>query len=167
MAFPYYQTYQPQYPQYFPINYQTNLQPTQMPPANQPAQPPQVSNVWIYNEAEIPNYPVAPNNAVRLWITNKPVFYEKSADATGKPTIKIFDYAERKETPSDGNSPEDVKTPAYATKDDLSAVVGVVRGFDEVISGVKSEIESMKGDLYGIAGKKKAAKKREEVEDDE
>lgn len=168
MPYPYYPTYQPQYQQYFPASYQPiqqqTVQPVQQTP---PVQPPQVSNVWIYNEAEIPGYPVAPNNAVRLWVTNKPVFYEKSADATGKPTIKVFDYAERKETPSENVSADGGKQPDYATKDELSAVLGVVKGFDSLIASMKSDIEKMNGDLYGIAGKKRAAKKQPEAEEDD
>lgn len=168
MAYPFYQSYQPQYQTYYPYQPVQQPQQTYTPSANQPVPPTQVSNVWIYNEAEIPNYPVAPNNAVRLWVTNKPVFYEKSADATGKPTIKIFDYAERKETASDGVSESADKTPAYATKEELKAVVEAVKGFGAAITSAQSDIDSLKGDMYGIAGKKKSAKKPQEVvENDE
>ena len=174
MAYPYYNynPYQQGYyqPMYQPVQQQPVIQQAQQ--ANvtaQSVQPPQISNVWIYNESEISNYPVAPNNAVRFWIANKSVFYEKSADATGKPTVRVYDYAERKETATDGVSEQADKLPAYATKDELSAVVGVVKGFDELIGTLKSDIDTMKGDMYGIAGQKKksSAKKNVEVEDDE
>ena len=119
----------------------------------------QISNVWIYNESEIVNYPVAPNNAVRFWVANKPVFYEKSADATGKPSIRVFDYTERKETASDSVSTQGDKLPSYATKEELCAIV-------DAMKGIASEIETMKGDLYGVAGRKKSTKKVEAIEDD-
>lgn len=167
MPYPFYQAYQPNY-SYYPATYQPiQQQPVQQQPynpvANQSIPPTQVSNVWIYNEAEISSYPVAPNNAVRLWVTNKPVFYEKSADATGKPTIKIFDYAERKEAASDGGSDEPA---AYATKEELGVVVSAVKGYSEALNKINADIETMRGDLYGIAGKKRAVKKAEETADE-
>ena len=113
-------------------------------------------------------YPIAPNNAVTLWDKSGKTVYVKQADATGKPTITVYDLVERIETASDGTSASGDKVPAYATKDELSAVLSVVKGFDSLISGMKSDIEKMSGDLYGIAGKKRAVKKPTEVtEDDE
>lgn len=175
MAYPY-QSYQNPWQQgYYPM-YQPMQQPIQQQPIQPPVQQtqpmqqsvPQISNVWIYDPSDIPNYPVAPNNAVRFWIANKQVFYEKSADATGKPTLKVYDYTERTETPSESVPATDNKLANYATKDDLAAVVGVVKGFDGLIASMKSDIEKMNGDLYGIAGKKRTVKKPVEVtEDDE
>ena len=114
-------------------------------------------------------YPVAPNNAVTLWNQNEAVVYLKQADATGKPTLKTYDLVERTQaapTASDGKS---VTTP-YVTKDELSAVVGVVKGFDELIGNIKADIDAMKSDMYGIAGKKKTTARKpkaEEMEDEE
>lgn len=170
MPYPYYQN---QYPNYYPASYQPMYQqgyqqPTQqaqMPQQN--AQPSmQISNVWIYDESEIANYPIAPNNAVRFWIANKQVFYEKSADATGKPTLKVYDYTERIVKPSDGGNSEDGKSPAFATRDELGAVVGAIKDYSESLSKINSEIETMKSDLYGVAGRKRIVKKQE-VEADE
>lgn len=170
MAYPYTSYQNPWQQGYYPMYQQPQYQQVQQPvQQTQPMQPsvPQISNVWIYDPSEIPNYPVAPNNAVRFWIANKKVFYEKSADATGKPTLKVFDYSERAETASDGVSTSDGKLlPAYATKDELSAVVGVVKGFDELLGSLKSDIDTMKGDMYGIAGKKKTTRKQEVTEDE-
>ena len=172
MAYPYY-NYNNPYQQGF---YQPMYQPVQQQPVMaqqgqqaatmQATQPTQISNVWIYNESEVSGYPVAPNNAVRFWIANKPMFYEKSADATGKPTVKVFDYKERDQSASDAVTEQNAE---YATKSDLSAVVGVVKGFDELLSSIKSDVDAMKGDLWGIAGQKKksASKKNVEVADDE
>ena len=100
-------------------------------------------------------FPVAPNNAVTLWSQNEPVVYLKQADATGKPTLKTYDLVERVQAPT---SVSDNRV-SYATKDELTAVVGVVKGFDEMIGALKSDIDSMKTDIYGIAGKKKSVKK--------
>lgn len=173
MPYPY--TYQNPYQNYYPASYQPVYQqgyqqPTQqaqpqMPQQNtQPSM--QISNVWIYDETEISNYPIAPNNAVRFWIANKPVFYEKSADATGKPTLKIYDYTERISKPSDSASNSNDKLPAYATKDELGVVVDAVKGYNDVLKRMQTDIDGMKSDLYGAVGKRKPVKKTLEVEDD-
>lgn len=142
MAYPY-QTYQNPY-----------LNPYQQYPAYQPQiqqapqMPMQSGIVWVSGMMEAQNYPIAPNNAVALWEKSGKTIYLKSADATGKPTLVTYDLVERT-----AQEPEQTAT-AYATKDDLSGVVGV-------LSSLRTEIETMKGDLYGIAGKKKTVKKTE------
>ena len=161
MAFPYYQTYQPQYSQYFPVNYQPMQQPQQTynPVANQSG------IIWVSGSNEAQMFPVAPNNAVALWARDGKTIFLKQADATGKPSMKVYDLVERAETASDAISDADGKQTAYATKDELKAVVDAVRGIDSFVSSIKSDVEKMSGDLYGIAGKKKA--KKAEAEDDE
>lgn len=94
-------------------------------------------------------FPVAPNNAVALWEQSGKVIYLKSADATGKPTLRIYDLAERKETKAQPHE--------YITKDELADILGVLKG-------LTGEIEQMKGDLYGVAGRKR---KKEVTEDAE
>ena len=146
---------------YFPVNYQ---QPyfQQTPQSYQPQyQPPQTSILWVSGEKEAQMYPVAPNNAVTLWSQSEPVVYLKQADATGKPSLKVYDLVERAESANTGVSSVDGKSITYTTKDELSAVVGAVKGFDDSIGSIKSEIEQMKSDLYGIAGKKKKVKEDE------
>lgn len=157
MPFPYQQPYQFQPP------YQQMYQ-----QYNQLAQQPvtQSGILWVSGLMEAQAYPIAPNNAVALWEKSGKTIYLKSADATGKPTMRVYDLVERAETTPDGVSPADGKTPAYATKDELGAVVGAVKGFDELIGSIKADIDSMKNDLYGIAGKKKPAKKKDEDDDE-
>lgn len=163
MAYPFnYPAYSPMYPYYQP----TNAYPTQQ--SVVPTQPTQSGIIWVSGAQEASMYPIAPNNAVTLWDKSGKTVYVKQADATGKPTITVYDLVERIETASDGSSASGDKVPVYATKDELSAVLSVVKGFDSLISGMKSDIEKMSGDLYGIAGKKRAVKKPAEVtEDDE
>ena len=91
----YYQPYQPYQPpmadqlmQLRQNQYQPNMQ--QVP--QQQAAP---SIVWVQNEMEAANYLVAPNSAVTLWDSNSPVVYLKQADASGKPSMKIYDLVER------------------------------------------------------------------------
>lgn len=117
MAYPY---------PYFPQTYQPTYQ-----QAFQPAQ--QTQNIiWVSGDQEAQMYPIAPNNAVALWGRDGKTLYLKSADMTGRPSLKVYDLAERTERASDAVSGDGGKTtPDYATKDDLGRVVGMVRGFEE------------------------------------
>lgn len=98
--YPYYgyQPYQPYQPpmadqlmQLRQNQYQPNMQ--QVPQQQSP------SIVWVQNEMEAANYLVAPNSAVTLWDSNDPVVYLKQADASGKPSMKIYDLVERTQRP--------------------------------------------------------------------
>lgn len=99
MPYPYYyQPYQPYQPpmadqlmQLRQNQYQPNMQ--QVPQQQSP------SIVWVQNEMEAANYLVAPNSAVTLWDSNAPVVYLKQADASGKPSMKIYDLVERSQRP--------------------------------------------------------------------
>ena len=91
-----YQMYQPpmadQLMQLRQNQYQPNMQ-------QAPQQQPSSSIVWVQNEMEAANYLVAPNSAVTLWDSNAPVVYLKQADASGKPSMKIYDLVERNSRP--------------------------------------------------------------------
>ena len=170
-------TYQPyQVPQYqmYQGNYgQAQPQMNQQSQQSQPVQnySPVINQsgiIWISGESEAGMYPVGPNSAVALWQKDGKTIYLKQADATGKPTMTVYDLVERTESPMAGQSESGKSGDLYATKEDLSAVVGVVKGFDEVIGTLRSEMDTMKSDLYGIAGKKKSpARKPAEVAEDE
>lgn len=106
MAYPYY-GYQPQYyqppmadqlmqlrqNQYQP-NMQQGFQQTQ-----QPAQPTIQSMIWVNGLNDAKNYLIAPNSAVALWDSTSPCIYLKQADASGKPSMKIYDLVERIQGP--------------------------------------------------------------------
>ena len=96
MAYPYYQPY-PYYPQPVPDQLAQLRQ-------NQFQQPRQEapSIVWVQSEQEALNYLVAPNSAVTLWDSNSPVVYLKQADASGKPSMKVYDLVERTGRPVSG-----------------------------------------------------------------
>ena len=161
------------YPQYQPTP-QMPQQPM-MQNAQQTAQPVQTqiaspsSIIWVKNQQEAAMYPIAPNNAVALWDSASPSIYLKQADASGKPSMKIYDLVERTETPVESQNENGVKTTAYATKEELGAVVGAIKGIDGIIAGIKGDIEKMNGDLYGLAGAKKKSKKvkDDDMEDDD
>lgn len=110
MPYPYYPQYQPGYypapvPDQLAQLRQNQFQPMQQPQQFQPQQfqpqqnPPAPSIVWVQSEQEALNYLVAPNSAVTLWDSNSPVVYLKQADASGKPSMKIYDLVERNSRP--------------------------------------------------------------------
>ena len=114
----YYQPYQPYQPpmadqlmQLRQNQFQPNMQ--QVPQQQAP------SIVWVQNEMEAANYLVAPNSAVTLWDSNAPVVYLKQADASGKPSMKIYDLVERNSKPIQAPVAPPVE---YATKDELAAL---------------------------------------------
>lgn len=63
------------------------------------------SMVWVSGEAEAMAYLVAPNSAVALWDSNAPTIYLKQADASGKPSIKVYDLVERTQKPVQASQP--------------------------------------------------------------
>lgn len=95
-----YQMYQPYQP---PMSDQlTQLRQQQFQPVQnvqQAQQQTQGGMIWVQNEMEAANYLVAPNSAVTLWDSNSPVVYLKQADASGKPSMKIYDLVERTQRP--------------------------------------------------------------------
>lgn len=165
MAYPY--NYQNPYQSYYPANYQPVYQqgyqqPTQQaqPQMQQQSFSPAINQsgiIWISGLQEAQMFPCGPNSAVALWQKDGKTIYLKQADATGRPTMTVYDLVERTETPQDsGNSGDN-----YATKDELTVVVGAVKDYSEALSNIKNEIETMKGDLYGVAGRKRVVKKQE------
>lgn len=137
---PYQNLYQPQYPQIQQIQ-QTTQQPVQS------------GMLWVSNEQEAYAYPVAPNNAVALWDSSRQTVYVKQADASGKPTIKIYDLAERAlNAPECVDKTGEAKNIEYATKSDLEA-------FSRDYEAVKSEIKSIKREI--------AKNRRKEVDEDD
>lgn len=80
--------------------------------------------VWVNGEQEAMGYLVAPNSAVALWDSNSPTIYLKQADASGKPSIKIYDLVERSNTTRTAPAATQEPSIRYATKDDLDALAG-------------------------------------------
>lgn len=158
-AYPYYPVQYGNPYSYLPQGYQPMQQPQMMQNPqmqSQSQQSPTASGIiWVSGAQEAGMYPVAPNNAVALWEQSGKTIYLKSADATGKPTMKVYDLVERTDSISTASAVQDEKS--FATKDDVAALATAVKG-------ILGDLETVKGDLYGVAGRKKTAKK--EVEDD-
>lgn len=161
----YYNPYQQQPMMQQPMQQQQPIQQTQQ-PTNQPVL--YAGRIWVNGKSEADFYPVAPNNAVDLWDRNGRTLYQKRADATGKPSMIICDIVERTQDASDNSLDADGKSIAYAKEEDLKTVVGAVKGLDGIIGAMKADIDALKSDMYGVAGKRKTARKQTEAaEDDE
>lgn len=129
MAFnPYYQN--PYYPQPMPDNLMQMRQQQMM----QPAPPPVPQNPvatggvqWVSSEQEARGYLIAPNSAVALWDSTAPTVYLKQSDASGKPTLKIYDLVERAETPRTAPQEKGVEFVTREEFDRLAALVGEIK----------------------------------------
>lgn len=85
----------------------------------QAAQQPQQGNglLWVQGEAGARGYLVAPGQTVMLLDSEKSSFYMKSADASGVPSMRVFDYTERT---SAQPAPEHVAQ--YATRAEVEEI---------------------------------------------
>lgn len=105
------------------------LRQQQMPPmmAPQPPQNPvaQSGVQWVSGEQEARNWMIAPNAAVALWDSSAPTVYLKKADASGKPSLTIYDLVERAETPRTASTADPVK---FVTREEFDALAAVVDG---------------------------------------
>lgn len=130
MAYPYgYQN--PYYPQPMPDNLMQMRQ-QQMPQISQMQQVanpiPQSGVQWVNGEMEARNWMVAPNAAIALWDSSAPTVYLKQADASGKPTLKIYDLVERAETAPNAPQKSGVEFVTREEFDRLAALVGEIKG---------------------------------------
>ena len=84
------------YNQGFPIGYNPNQfynpQPSQFTqPVQQPVQQQQYMT-WVQGEAAAKAYLVSPGTTIPLWDSESPTIYLKSADASGKPSMRVLKY---------------------------------------------------------------------------
>lgn len=131
MAFnPYYQN--PYYPQPMPDNLmQMRQQQMMQPQMPQPVPQNPVAQggvQWVSGEQEARGYLIAPNSAVALWDSTAPTVYLKQADASGKPTLKIYDLVERTETAVPATQKARVEFVTREEFDRLAALVGEIKG---------------------------------------
>lgn len=166
----YYTPYQPQPVQMMPQQPMPQQMPAQA--VQQPVQPSQpVSNgiIWVQGEAGAKSHLVAPNTTVALWDSEAQRIFLKSADAAGMPSMKILNYT-IEETPSIGATAQRAVNAAVSPRAPEQPTINpeVQKALEAQISGVRSdldairaEMETFRGDLYGIAGKKPASRKKD------
>lgn len=125
MANPYMQpNYQGGYfqPNYFNPQMQP-MQQTQMPMQGQQA--PQDDRIWVASESAAEAFQMVPNGFVRLWDSNKPIFYEKRADMNGRP-MPLVAYE-------------------YKIRDAMATPESVNAGFEQRLSTLEEKIKQMEG----------------------
>lgn len=125
MANPYMQpNYQSGYfqPNYFSPQMQPMQQP-QMPMQGQQA--PQDDRIWVASESAAEAFQMVPNGFVRLWDSNKPIFYEKRADMNGRP-MPLVAYE-------------------YKIRDAAAAPEAVNQDFEKRLSALEDKIKAMEG----------------------
>lgn len=131
MAFTPYGYQNPYYPQPMPDNLMQMRQ-QQMPMMQTPQAPQnpiaQGGVQWVSGEQEARNWMIAPNAAVALWDSTAPTVYLKQADASGRPTLKIYDLVERAETPRTAPQEKGVEFVTRKEFDALAALVGEIKG---------------------------------------
>ena len=122
---------------YYPPPMQDNLM--QMRQMQQPQMQPQMPQAlqnpvaqsgvqWVSGEQEARNWMIAPNAAVALWDSSTPTVYLKKADASGKPSLTIYDLVERAETPRTAPQEKGVEFVTRKEFDALAALVGELKG---------------------------------------
>lgn len=95
---------------------QQPMQPMQQQP--QPQQQNQSGLIWVQGEAGAKSYMVANGNSVLLMDSESQTFYLKSADASGMPSMRVFDYHERTtQKPPAATPPAD-----YVTREEFNAL---------------------------------------------
>lgn len=101
--------------------------------AQQQSNVPQDERIWVQNETSAEAYLLAPNGFVRLWDSSSPRFYEKRADATGRPLpLDIYEY--KRVMPQTATSNDEV---GKISMDDINA------RFEEITSRIE-ELEKAK-----------------------
>lgn len=132
--------------------------------------------VTVRSEEEARNYPVAPGTSITFKNESAPYCYTKTMGFSQleAPRFEKFRLVkeESADYPVDNGATESVSV-EYATKEDLSTIVSAVKELSGVVSSIKGDVDSVKtdvdrinGDVYGIAGKRKTAKKQEASDDE-
>lgn len=125
MANPY---MQPNYQSgYFQPNYFSPQMPTMQQPQipMQSQQAPQDDRIWVASESAAEAFQMVPNGFVRLWDSNKPIFYEKRADMNGRP-MPLVAYE-------------------YKIRDAAATPEAVNPDFEKRLSALEDKIKAMEG----------------------
>lgn len=134
------------------------------PAVNMPTmQPPAQSQsnggiVWVSCEREAAEYPVAPNCAVSMWDSNAPVVYMKQADATGKPTLDIYDLVKRSQQPVQAPQAANVD---YVTRADFNALAARCEALAARNDTLAAELATLKSGSSRRAAAREAMKEGE------
>lgn len=176
MPYPY---YQPNYQNYYPASYQPMYQqgyqqPTQQtqPQVQQQSYAPtqnQAQNggfVPVRSEAEARAYPVAPGTSITFKNETAPYCYTKTMGFSQLEAPRFEKYRLVKEDePETSESSGEVKQ-EYVSKADFGVVVDSVKGLNEIVALMKNDVDGLKSEVYGLAGRKRVVKKQEADSDE-
>lgn len=128
---------------YNPYAANMGYQMPQMPQYQQPVQQPQQpttqplstdDRIWVPSQAAAEAYILPPGGFARLWNSNEPVYYEKYADAQGKPLpMNIVDYKSRNAQPAQEAAKQDDRYDNLSKRVDAleQAIKGVNGGAEQ------------------------------------
>lgn len=88
--------------------------------------------LWVQGEAGAKAFMVAGGNTVVLWDSEANVFYIKTADASGMPYMRVFDYTERSSAPRNISQ---VNTNQYVTRDEFNALAAKINEMIQPATG--------------------------------
>lgn len=108
------------YNSYFPAGYIPQGYPQNFPQSFQQNYPQQNGVTWVQGIEGAKAHPISAGQSALLMDSEGDCFYLKSADQSGMPTLRVFDYKERINTPSE---PKNDDLTRFATKEDLSLYV--------------------------------------------
>lgn len=118
------------------------------------------SRIWVNGKADAEAYPVAPNRAVDLWDATDPtILYTKQADASGKPSMEVCEVVRRADEQAKQKSDYATRGELDDVLDSIKTVSAAVTALSDNLDALRGDVDKMSADLYGIAGKKKDAKK--------
>lgn len=123
MAYTPYNPYQNPYYPYPQMQQQQPMIPTQMSGTSQPQN--NQGLIWVSGEVGAKSYLVAPNTTVMLMDSEQSVFYIKSTDGAGMPTIRAYEYKERTQNAPQQAVIEQQKdlSEQYVTRDEYNSLI--------------------------------------------
>lgn len=125
--------------------YQQAVNVPQMP---QMQQPPQTNQglLWVSGEVGAKSYLVAPNSTVLLMDSDSSRFYLKSADNSGMPSLRIFEYKEvtnmAQNAPQDSRTSENNLDGRYVTRDEYDSLKRQYEEITERLDGMAANADS-------------------------
>ena len=94
--------------------------------------------IWMQGIEAARAYPVAPNGQVVLFDSEQQCIYLKTADAQGRPSMRILDYTIRSEQPKTAQNALSGNNTQVPTREDISAL-------QSQIDSLKQQIEQLGG----------------------
>ena len=119
------------YNNYFPMTYPyVGFQAPQQQYRQQPQQPAPNGIIWVQGMAGAKSFLLAPGQSALLMDSEAPVFYIKSADQSGMPSMEIYDYKKREtEQAAPAQAQASVDMSKYVTWEELEKrAPGLVKG---------------------------------------